>query len=59
MVGNLKKDIQAVKHEVERVEKEFVPVPSDMQQEDIAPADDRSQQDIAPADDRLQENAAR
>ena len=59
MVGNLKKDIQAVKHGVERVEEEFVAGPSDRQQEDIAPADNRPQQDIAPADDMLQENVAR
>jgi hypothetical protein len=59
VVGNLKKDVQAVEHEVERDKEEFLPGPSDRQQEDIAPADDRPQQDIAPADDRLQENVSR
>ena len=59
MAPNLKKDITAAEHEVEKVGEEFVVGPSDRQRQDIAPADDRPQQDIAPADDRLQENAAR
>ena len=59
VAANLKKDIKAVVHDVEKFGQELVAGPSDSHREDSTPTNDKPEQDIAPAsDDKLQENVA-